>query len=208
MSAIDVVFKELHPEVIVRNTANNDIVDPSTPIPIEDGDNGITIETTSIVAFYDTPAFEVHVIASGLPSIRLFDVRLDVPSGCGSRRTDTIKFTNGAVRIAHTFNKGFYVDYQALNNQKAQEKRRGALFRWKDKVYAGVIGSRSGAEIPDIGGFDVSMQRMLVCNREQFGNVTPIESQDELVFGDKRFIVGQIEERPASVTFYLQQSED
>lgn len=207
MSETSIVFKNIHQDVVLKNVANNDIIDEVTPVPI-DADEGISVETNSLVPLFNTPAYEVHVIATGVPSLLLFSVRLDLPSGFGRRRTDVIRFIKGAVTITDTFNKGFLSDKQALLIQKRNERRRGALFRYQRNVYVGILGSLGIEEVPDIAGFDLATSRELVCNREQFGNDIPIESQDELIIMGKKHLVDKVSERAWSVSFQLKQVED
>ena len=203
MSVIRAAFKNIHRDVVLRNRINNDIIDEGSPV----GESSI-IETSSTIPQYDTVAYEIHSVFLGRDSVKLFSVRLDLPSGFGRRRTDLIVADDTSVAIKTTYDRGLWSDTLALRMQMRSEKRRGSLFKFGDKHYIGIIGTLGIMEDPDIAGFDIQGAREIICNRAQFGNEVPVESQDEIEIRGKMYLVGKVTERAYSVSFQVNQVED
>lgn len=204
MSAISFVIKNIHPDATITDRESGDVLGENALLK-----SGSVLTADSLIPQYNTPAYEVHAIRPLHESLRLFSVRLDLPSGCSRKRTDRIVVNEqGNITIAETFDKGLFADTMALGIQKRSEGRRGAKFHFDGAVYVGVLGSIGQDEDLGIGGLDLLTNRELICNREQFGNETPIETQDVIGIGQYEYRVDDVSVRTASVSFMLKRVGD
>lgn len=156
---------------------------------------GEVVEVRAGGTCYGVEAYRLQNRVSGSWADAL-SVSLDLDNGDSVTRKDKLTIagdaTDSTVAVALTYDKGLLSTTRKHRAQLHAEDKRGIVFRWHERIWAGVLSVREESNDVGAGGYLPESDARLVANRRQFAEygLLPVDGQRIVADGVLFEIVG------------------
>lgn len=201
MSLIVAKIEDIRKGILLRNTSTNEVLENDSPVW-----DGMRISCFSDEPLYDTIAYRIATAPEGtFDYTPALSIRLDLPRGFGRRRSDCFGITDASIIIKYTDNRGLVSEQKHLRHLQRREQKNGTHFTFEGKVYFGFLGTDKSEETLELGGTELDSDRVLICSREQFGNVNPIEKNKTFEVANADYRVDSVDITATAIVYGLQE---